>query len=193
MSYTDLIFDLYGTLVDIHTEEDDPVWVHFTIDRCCGNRACIVRVLNLFLYLSNRLCKSVSLNKTSELVLCEAINVRSGKNIGNYHRACISLGKTGNFSIDNDAGVLCLKSIDLSLELFINSGKLGYKHLNVVCTVKIGILVFTTGITTICVVIASKVTGSKAGKNHHCNEDERYDSTHFHKSKSSLNKNKIFA
>ena len=26
MSYTDLIFDLYGTLVDIHTEEDDPVW-----------------------------------------------------------------------------------------------------------------------------------------------------------------------
>ena len=26
MNYTDLIFDLYGTLVDIHTEEDDPVW-----------------------------------------------------------------------------------------------------------------------------------------------------------------------
>ena len=26
MMYTDLIFDLYGTLVDIHTEEDDPVW-----------------------------------------------------------------------------------------------------------------------------------------------------------------------
>ena len=26
MKYTDLIFDLYGTLVDIHTEEDDPVW-----------------------------------------------------------------------------------------------------------------------------------------------------------------------
>ena len=26
MSYTDLIFDLYGTLVDIHTEEDDAVW-----------------------------------------------------------------------------------------------------------------------------------------------------------------------
>ena len=26
MSYTDLIFDLYGTLVDIHTEEDDLVW-----------------------------------------------------------------------------------------------------------------------------------------------------------------------
>lgn len=26
MSYTDLIFDLYGTLVDIHTEEDDSVW-----------------------------------------------------------------------------------------------------------------------------------------------------------------------
>ncbi len=26
MSYTDLIFDLYGTLVDIHTEEDDTVW-----------------------------------------------------------------------------------------------------------------------------------------------------------------------
>ena len=26
MSYTNLIFDLYGTLVDIHTEEDDPVW-----------------------------------------------------------------------------------------------------------------------------------------------------------------------
>ena len=24
--YTDLIFDLYGTLVDIHTEEDDTVW-----------------------------------------------------------------------------------------------------------------------------------------------------------------------
>ena len=26
MNYTDLIFDLYGTLVDIHTEESDPVW-----------------------------------------------------------------------------------------------------------------------------------------------------------------------
>ena len=26
MTYTDLIFDLYGTLVDIHTEEDDLVW-----------------------------------------------------------------------------------------------------------------------------------------------------------------------
>ena len=26
MNYTDLIFDLYGTLVDIHTDEDDTVW-----------------------------------------------------------------------------------------------------------------------------------------------------------------------
>jgi len=26
MQYTDLIFDLYGTLVDIHTEENDAVW-----------------------------------------------------------------------------------------------------------------------------------------------------------------------
>jgi len=26
MKYTDLVFDLYGTLVDIHTEEDDTVW-----------------------------------------------------------------------------------------------------------------------------------------------------------------------
>ena len=26
MKYTDLVFDLYGTLVDIHTEEDDRVW-----------------------------------------------------------------------------------------------------------------------------------------------------------------------
>ena len=26
MNYIDLIFDLYGTLVDIHTEEDDTVW-----------------------------------------------------------------------------------------------------------------------------------------------------------------------
>ena len=26
MQYTDLIFDLYGTLVDIHTEEDETVW-----------------------------------------------------------------------------------------------------------------------------------------------------------------------
>lgn len=26
MKYTDLIFDLYGTLVDIHTEEDEAVW-----------------------------------------------------------------------------------------------------------------------------------------------------------------------
>lgn len=26
MNYTDLIFDLYGTLVDIHTEEDNTVW-----------------------------------------------------------------------------------------------------------------------------------------------------------------------
>ena len=26
MRYTDLIFDLYGTLVDIHTEEDAVVW-----------------------------------------------------------------------------------------------------------------------------------------------------------------------
>ena len=28
MTYTDLIFDLYGTLVDIHTEENDFVWDH---------------------------------------------------------------------------------------------------------------------------------------------------------------------
>ena len=26
MKYTDLIFDLYGTLVDIHTEENEHVW-----------------------------------------------------------------------------------------------------------------------------------------------------------------------
>ena len=26
MTYTDLVFDLYGTLVDIHTEESDEVW-----------------------------------------------------------------------------------------------------------------------------------------------------------------------
>ena len=26
MKYTDLIFDLYGTLVDIHTEENELVW-----------------------------------------------------------------------------------------------------------------------------------------------------------------------
>ena len=26
MKYTDLIFDLYGTLVDIHTEESREVW-----------------------------------------------------------------------------------------------------------------------------------------------------------------------
>lgn len=26
MNYTDLVFDLYGTLVDIHTEENDAVW-----------------------------------------------------------------------------------------------------------------------------------------------------------------------
>ena len=26
MRFTDLIFDLYGTLVDIHTEENDTVW-----------------------------------------------------------------------------------------------------------------------------------------------------------------------
>jgi len=43
MKYTDLIFDLYGTLVDIHTEEDDLVWektalyfcfygAHYTLD-----------------------------------------------------------------------------------------------------------------------------------------------------------------
>ena len=28
MKYTDLVFDLYGTLVDIHTEESDFVWEH---------------------------------------------------------------------------------------------------------------------------------------------------------------------
>ena len=43
MAYTDLIFDLYGTLVDIHTEENDLVWektalyfgfygAHYTVD-----------------------------------------------------------------------------------------------------------------------------------------------------------------
>ena len=26
MRYTDIIFDLYGTLVDIHTDENDTVW-----------------------------------------------------------------------------------------------------------------------------------------------------------------------
>lgn len=31
MTYTDLIFDLYGTLVDIHTEENDYVWDHTAI------------------------------------------------------------------------------------------------------------------------------------------------------------------
>ena len=31
MTYTDLIFDLYGTLVDIHTEETDFVWAHTAI------------------------------------------------------------------------------------------------------------------------------------------------------------------
>ena len=31
MQYTDLIFDLYGTLVDIHTEEDDIVWAKTAI------------------------------------------------------------------------------------------------------------------------------------------------------------------
>jgi len=31
MQFTDLIFDLYGTLVDIHTEENDFVWEHTAI------------------------------------------------------------------------------------------------------------------------------------------------------------------
>ena len=31
MKYPDLIFDLYGTLVDIHTEETDSVWEHTAI------------------------------------------------------------------------------------------------------------------------------------------------------------------
>ena len=31
MRYTDLVFDLYGTLVDIHTEENDFVWEHTAI------------------------------------------------------------------------------------------------------------------------------------------------------------------
>ena len=31
MTYTDLIFDLYGTLVDIHTEEKEYVWEHTAI------------------------------------------------------------------------------------------------------------------------------------------------------------------
>ena len=31
MKYTDLVFDLYGTLVDIHTEETDSVWEHTAI------------------------------------------------------------------------------------------------------------------------------------------------------------------
>lgn len=31
MKYTDLIFDLYGTLVDIHTDEDDTVWAKTAI------------------------------------------------------------------------------------------------------------------------------------------------------------------
>lgn len=31
MKYTDLVFDLYGTLVDIHTEESDFVWEHTAI------------------------------------------------------------------------------------------------------------------------------------------------------------------
>lgn len=31
MKYTDLVFDLYGTLVDIHTEENDYVWEHTAI------------------------------------------------------------------------------------------------------------------------------------------------------------------
>ena len=31
MKYTDLVFDLYGTLVDIHTEESDCVWEHTAI------------------------------------------------------------------------------------------------------------------------------------------------------------------
>ena len=31
MKYTDLIFDLYGTLVDIHTDENDAVWEHTAI------------------------------------------------------------------------------------------------------------------------------------------------------------------
>ena len=28
VKYTDLVFDLYGTLVDIHTEENEFVWEH---------------------------------------------------------------------------------------------------------------------------------------------------------------------
>ena len=31
MTYTDLVFDLYGTLVDIHTEESDEVWEKTTL------------------------------------------------------------------------------------------------------------------------------------------------------------------
>ncbi len=31
MKYTDLVFDLYGTLVDIHTEENEFVWEHTAI------------------------------------------------------------------------------------------------------------------------------------------------------------------
>ena len=35
MNYTDLVFDLYGTLVDIHTEENAAAWEkHFKLSEC---------------------------------------------------------------------------------------------------------------------------------------------------------------
>ena len=103
-----------------------------TCNGCSSNGACVIIFLDGLGCVLTGCYESSSLNESGELVLCEAVNIRSGCNVSNYLRACISFGNAFNLRVDHDAFVFCFKSIDLLLCKSRNAVFFGNPKSNVV-------------------------------------------------------------
>ena len=65
--------------------------------------------------------QSTGLNKTSQLVLCEAVEIRTGFNIVDHLRSGIRFGDAFDRSIDHDARIFCHEGVDLFLCEFFDT------------------------------------------------------------------------
>ena len=148
-----------------------------------GNRACIVGSLDVLSSLLTGSSQSSSLYQASQLVLCEAVDIGSGCNVGNNLGACIGLGYAFDLCVDHDAGVSSFERIDLLLSQSGNAVLLGHPHGDVVCTCQfiLNRCVGSSGVIGIIGGYSGLVTTCEACEHHQASQNQRQDLTHFHK------------
>ena len=81
-----------------------------------------------------------SLHQTSQLVLCEAVDVGSGSHVSSDLGSSVGLGNALDRSVDHDAGVSSLESVDLLLSQSGNAVQLGDPQGHVVSTGQVSFL-----------------------------------------------------